>query len=165
MYIPLTIHSAYSLQESLAMPAELVQAALADGLPALGLADHRLLTGSIGFVQACHKGGIQPLLGLEIDLESGSLALLAMSLSGWSSLCTLSSALALRSDTASACPFDLLASNSRDLITITSDQGDPTGQRVSPLKDIFPDCLYLDVRVADGDGFTISEANTENANW
>jgi DNA polymerase III alpha subunit len=75
MYIPLTTHSAYSLQEGLAMPAELVQAALADGLPAIGLTDHRLLTGSVEFVLACRKAGIQPILGLEIDLESGPLAL------------------------------------------------------------------------------------------
>ena len=98
MYIPLTTHSAYSIQEGLALPGELVQAAQADELPALGLTDHLLLTGSVEFVLACRKAGIQPLLGLEIDLESGPLALLAMNLSGWSSLCALSSALALRSD-------------------------------------------------------------------
>jgi DNA-directed DNA polymerase III PolC len=143
MYIPLTTHSAYSLQEGLALPAELVQAAQADGLPALGLTDHRLLTGSVEFVQACHNAGLQPLLGLEIDLESGPLALLAMSLPGWSSLCALSSALALRPDQPAACPLDLLAANSRDLIAIIGDQGDPTGRRIRPLKDIFPSRLYL----------------------
>jgi DNA polymerase-3 subunit alpha len=143
MYIHLTTHSAYSLQEGLALPAELVQAVQADGLPALGLTDHRLLTGSVEFVQACRRAGIQPLLGLEIDLESGPLALLAMSQGGWSSLCALSSALALRPDPAGTCPLDLLAINSRDLIAITGNQGDYTGQRIRPLKDIFPGRLYL----------------------
>jgi DNA polymerase III subunit alpha len=143
MYIPLTTHSAYSLQEGLMMPAELVQAALADGLPAIGLTDHRLLTGSVEFVLACRKVGIQPILGLEIDLENGPLALLAMSLPGWSSLCGLSSALSLRSEPETACPLDLLAATSRDLIAITGDQGDPSGQRIWPLKDIFPNRLFL----------------------
>jgi DNA-directed DNA polymerase III PolC len=143
MYIPLTTHSAYSLQEGLALPAELVKAAQADGLPAMGLTDHRLLTGSVEFVQACRKAGLQPLLGLEIDLESGPLALLAMSMNGWSSLCALSSTLALHPDPAAACSLDLLAANSRDLIAITDEQGDPTGRRVRPLKDIFPGRLYL----------------------
>jgi len=143
MYIPLTTHSAYSLQEGLALPDELVQAAQADGLPALGLTDHRLLTGSVEFVQACRKAGLQPLLGLEIDLESGPLALLAMSLAGWSSLCALSSALALRPDPPAACPLDLLAANSRDLIAITGDQGDTSGKRVHLLKECFPGRLYL----------------------
>jgi DNA polymerase III alpha subunit len=35
MYIHLTTHSAYSLQEGLALPVELAQAAQADGMPAL----------------------------------------------------------------------------------------------------------------------------------
>ena len=125
------------------MPTELVQAALAEGLPAIGLTDHRLLTGSVEFVQACRKAEIQPLLGLEVDLESGPLALLAMSLSGWSSLCALSSALALRTNPELACPYELLASNSRDLIAITGNQSDPTGERVQALKDIFPNRLYI----------------------
>ena len=143
MYIPLTTHSAYSLQEGLALPAELVQAALVDGLPAIGLTDHRLLTGSVEFVLACRKAGIQPILGLEIDLDSGPLALLAMNLSGWSTLCALSSALSLRNDPELACPLDVLEANSRDLIAITGDQGDRTGGRILPLKDIFPDRLFL----------------------
>jgi DNA polymerase III alpha subunit len=36
MYIHLTTHSAYSLQDGLALPSELVQAAQAEGMPALG---------------------------------------------------------------------------------------------------------------------------------
>ena len=67
-------------------------------MPALGLTDHRLLTGTVEFVHACKEAGIQPILGLEIDLETGKLALLATSMEGWSNLCRLSSALALRDD-------------------------------------------------------------------
>jgi DNA polymerase-3 subunit alpha len=143
IYIHLTAHSAYSLQEGLALPAELAQAAQADGMPALGLTDHRLLSGSVEFVMACQKAGIQPLLGLEIDLESGPLALLAMSLSGWSNLCALSSTLALHLEPERSCPLDLLAAHSQDLIALSGDQGDSTGRRLGPLRDIFPGCLYL----------------------
>ena len=143
MYIHLTTHSAYSLQEGLALPAELAQAAQADGMPALGLTDHRLLTGSVEFVIACQKAGVQPLLGLEIDLESGLLALLATSLVGWSNLCALSSALALRTEAESACPLDRLASCSMDLIALIADQGDPSGQRLAALREMFPGRLYL----------------------
>jgi DNA-directed DNA polymerase III PolC len=143
MYIPLITHSAYSLQEGLLLPEELVQAAQADGLPALGLTDHRLLTGTVEFVQACRKAGLQPVLGLEIDLDGGPLALLAMSLAGWSSLCALSSSLALRSDPTAVCPLDLLAAHSTDLIAITGEQGDSTGRKVRPLMDAFPGRLYL----------------------
>ncbi len=162
MYIPLTTHSAYSLQEGLALPDELVHSAQADGLPALGLTDHRLLTGSVEFVLACRKAGIQPILGLEIDLEPGGsvpsaryptgskparqiipLALLAMSLTGWSSLCALSSSLALRPDPATVCSLDVLAANSKDLIAIVGTPGDPNDPRLRMLMDIFPGRLYL----------------------
>ena len=146
MYIHLTTHSAYSLQEGLALPAELVQAAQSEGMPALGLTDHRLLSGSVEFVLACQKAGIQPLLGLEIDLESGPLALLAMSLSGWSNLCAMSSALALHPDPERPCPLDLLSAHSQDLIAISGDQGDSTGQRLGPIRDIFPGRLYLSLQ-------------------
>jgi DNA polymerase III subunit alpha len=152
MYLHLTTHSAYSLQEGLALPAELVQAAQAEGMPALGLTDHRLLSGAVEFVMACKQSGIQPLLGLEIDLGSGPLALLAMSLSGWSNLCALSSALALHPEPERSCPLDLLAAHSQDLIAlpapvpqaqVSGDQGDSTGRRLGPLRDIFPGRLYL----------------------
>ena len=53
MYIHLTTHSAFSLQEGLLTPTELVQAAQANGMTALGLTDHNLLTGTIEFVTAC----------------------------------------------------------------------------------------------------------------
>ena len=62
MYIHLTSHSAYSLQEGLPLPAELAEAARANGMPALGLTDHRILTGAIEFVHACQQAGIQPVL-------------------------------------------------------------------------------------------------------
>jgi DNA-directed DNA polymerase III PolC len=143
MFLHLTTHSAYSLQEGLALPAELAQAAQADGMPALGLTDHRLLSGSVEFVIACQKARVQPLLGLEIDLESGPLSLLATSLAGWSNLCGLSSALALREQPEVACPLELLASHSMDLIALIADQGDPSGRRLDPLREIFPGRLYL----------------------
>ena len=74
MYLHLTTHSAYSLQEGLAQPADLARAAAEAGMPALGLTDHRLLSGSVEFVTACKTAGVQPVLGLEIDLEPGDFA-------------------------------------------------------------------------------------------
>ena len=54
-------------------PAALVLAAQASGMSAIGLTDHNLLTGTIEFVTACKEAGIQPVIGLEIDLEDGPL--------------------------------------------------------------------------------------------
>ena len=96
MYAHLTTHSAFSLQEGLTTPSDLLQAALTNGMSALGLTDHNLLTGAIEFYTACKKNGIQPVIGVEIDLDLGPLSLLSTSLEGWSNLCRLSSMLALR---------------------------------------------------------------------
>jgi len=93
MYLHLTIHSAFSLQEGLATPTELVQAAQENGMTALGLTNHNLLTGMIEFVTASKAAGVQPILGLEINLNDGPLTVLATSLEGWSCLCRLSSAI------------------------------------------------------------------------
>ena len=131
MFVHLTTHSAYSLQEGLLSPFELVQAAQAQGMPALGLTDHRLLTGSVEFVHACKEARVQPILGLEIDLETGKLALLATSLEGWSNLCRVSSALALRDDPDSACSLDFLEPYAKDLIALTNTQRDDSGQRLA----------------------------------
>lgn len=123
-------------------PIDLARAAQANGMHALGLTDHRLLTGAIEFVIACKELGIQPILGLEIDLENGPdtrpIHLLATSYEGWSNLCRLSSALALRDEPESHCPIDLLESHSKDLIALTSDPG--------KLMEIFPDRLYAALR-------------------
>ena len=143
MFFHLTTHSAYSPQEGLLSPSELVQTAHSKGMLALGLTDHRLLTGAVEFVNACKDAGIQPILGLEIDLEPGKVALLATSMEGWSNLCRLSSALALRNDPEATCPLDLLEPYSTDLIALSDTQGDNSGQRLGQIKDIFGNRLYL----------------------
>ena len=148
MFIHLTAHSAYSLQESLIHPSELAQAAADHGMQAVGLTDHLLLTGTVEFVHACQDAGIQPILGLEIDLESGPqdssrLALLATNLDGWSNLCRISSTLALREHPASACSLDFLAPFSNGLLALGNPQGDLTDQGLLDLKDIYGDRLYL----------------------
>jgi DNA-directed DNA polymerase III PolC len=159
-FIHLTTHSAYSLGEGLLLPAELAQAAAAEGMPALGLTDHRMLTGAVAFVAACREAGIQPLLGLEVDLETGPLALLATSMEGWSNLCRLSSALALGPDPEADCPLELLAKFSPDLIAISGDHGDPSGRRLARLKESFPDRLY--VALDDlGDAVRLSDLATK----
>ena len=57
-----------------------MQAAQANGMPAIGLTDHNLLTGVIEFVTACKSTGVQPIIGLEIRLIDSPLSLLVISL-------------------------------------------------------------------------------------
>lgn len=141
MHVHLTAHSAYSLQEGLATPSELVHAAREAGMNALGLTDHRLLTGAIEFVSACKQEGIQPIIGLEIDLDSGPLHLMATNMIGWSNLCRLSSALALQADLEKPCSLDLLSNHAEGLIALSSDP--------EPIVSIFPSRLYAILRTSD----------------
>ena len=161
MALYLATHSAYSLLEGLALPSELVQAAAGYGMPALGLADHRLLSGAIEFASACKQAGIQAILGLEIDLawnahpaepapRSNRLVLLAINLEGWTSLCRLSSALQLRephegggAGAEAPCSLDLLAGSTHGLLAISSPQDDPSGGRLERLSELFPGRLYV----------------------
>lgn len=119
-------------------PTDLVQAAQACGMPALGLTDHHLLTGAIEFVKACQEADIQPIIGLEIDLEQGPLQLLATSVEGWSNLCRLSSALALRENPDLPCSLEMLFTYSKDLIALSDN---PDG-----LREGFEDRLYVALR-------------------
>ncbi|HKI55014.1 MAG TPA: PHP domain-containing protein, partial [Anaerolineales bacterium] len=135
MFVHLTTHSAYSLQEGLLTPSELVQAATANGMPAIGLTDHRLLTGTIEFVTACRDVGLQPIIGLEIDLASGPLHLLATNLAGWSNVCRLSSALTLMDQPDGPCSLHTLAEYSDGLIALSN--------QPQPLIDIFNGRLYV----------------------
>ncbi|MCL4273138.1 MAG: DNA polymerase III subunit alpha [Anaerolineales bacterium] len=138
MYVHLTTHSAFSLQEGLMTPTDLVLAAKACGMSALGLTDHHLLTGTIEFVKACKDAGIQPVIGLEIDLEQGPLQLLATSTEGWSNLCRLSSVLALRDHPDAHCSLETLFQYSKDIIALCEN---PQG-----LQDGFEDRLYVPLR-------------------
>src|SRR5512140_1333247 len=104
--IHLRAHSCYSFLEALPTPGQLAQAGRDTGMPALALTDHLSLAGAVEFYLDCQQVGIQPLLGLEIDLElpaqltglsgsssRGKLALLACDMAGWGSLCSLASQL------------------------------------------------------------------------
>ena len=86
------------------MPAELAHAAAVQGMPAIALTDHNGLSGAIEFYDDCQALGVHPVLGLELDVAipaehlpaavtgtSGVLVFLATQLSGWGSLCRLSS--------------------------------------------------------------------------
>ena len=139
MYTHLTAHSSYSLQEGLLSPSDLVEAAQARGMQALGLTDHYLLTGAVEFVNACKNVDIQPVIGLEIDLKDGPLHLFAMSVEGWSNLCRLSSAIALRDEPDLICTLQMLAAYSADLLALGS-------HSLEELKPIFQDRLYVSLQ-------------------
>lgn len=146
MLCHLTAHSCYSLLEAIASPRELVEEAARHEMPVLGLTDHLLLTGAVEFYLACKKAGIQPVLGLEVELgwgrEQHRIALLAGGPDGWANLCRVSSYTQVQGE---GRPVNLavLAANAKDIIVLVDDIGDPAGDRLSQLAEIFRDHLYV----------------------
>lgn len=170
MFTHLRTHSYYSFLEGLASPAELAQAAAADGLESLALTDHNYLTGAVEFSEACREAGIRPILGLEIAVTPaenihlrrhppGRLAFLAIDMQGWANLCRLSSTVlaGTQPDGPAALTPDQLARHSAGLICLTGGSrgllADLTrdgrlSQATDYLKglgEIFPDRLYVEL--------------------
>jgi DNA-directed DNA polymerase III PolC len=180
MFNHLHTHSYYSLLAGVASPAQLATAAAQAGMRALALTDLGLLTGAIEFYDACRSAGVQPILGLEIAVaappelpaESGNLVLLAMDLTGWRSLCHLSSAVQAESDQQGlrALSFERLAQNNAGLLCLTGGAGGLVTEWVrrqqeklareflKRLEEIFPGRMYIEFNLqSDADRLPVFE--------
>lgn len=67
-FVHLRSHSAYSLLKGAIKIPKLIALAKADGMPALGLADHDNLFGSLEFSEYAVKEGVQPIVGMTLSL-------------------------------------------------------------------------------------------------
>jgi DNA polymerase-3 subunit alpha len=105
-WIPLNVHSQYSILDSTASVTALAEKAKSYGIPALALTDQGNLYGAVEFYKACKAVGIKPILGCELWLAPTSrfekkrllgvpngfpLILLAKDRLGYQNLCKLSS--------------------------------------------------------------------------
>ncbi|MEY3615418.1 MAG: polymerase alpha subunit, partial [Actinomycetota bacterium] len=61
----LHVHTEFSMLDGAARVDELVERAISDGQPAIGITDHGNMYGVLEFYQACHRGGINPIIGTE----------------------------------------------------------------------------------------------------
>ncbi len=96
-FVHLHVHSNFSFKDATPHPAELIKAAAFYEMPAVALTDHATLAGAIRFYRAAEGSGVLPIIGTELQLDSGHhLTLLAQNLSGYSSLCRLLSQLHLQ---------------------------------------------------------------------
>jgi len=105
-WIPLRVHSQYSILDATASPKKLAKKAASFGMPSVALTDHGNLFGAVDFYQACRSEGVKPIIGCEFyeapasrtlkkkigDQRNGySLVLLAKNQKGYQNLCKLSS--------------------------------------------------------------------------
>ena len=107
MYVPLHVHSEYSLLDGAIRLDALARRCAELGLPACALTDHGNLHGAMEFHDACAARGVKPILGCEFYVAPGSrfdrqsrhglpeaghhLVLLARDEEGWRNLMRLSS--------------------------------------------------------------------------
>lgn len=171
----LRVHSTYSFLGSTATVEDLVSRAAAAGFTRLALTDSNALYGAVAFSKACEQAGIQPILGMVVDVNSqgvvsvegleepGQLVMLATGLEGYRSLCRLTTLLQAsperESRIARGLGWDDLRSNTTGLICLTGGRkgwieryvrsGDQklAHQIVGRLADVFSDGLYLSVEL------------------
>lgn len=146
MIFHLNAHSNFSLLEGLPTPQELAEEAARQEMPALALTDHRMLSGAVDFYLACKKAGIQPILGLEVELQWSQsinrVVLLAEDMRGWANLCRISSAVNLRGEGQPA-DLALMSEHAQGLIVFSGDGGDPEGGLLRALRELFAHRLYV----------------------
>lgn len=105
-WIPLNVHSQYSILDSTASVTALAEKAKAFGIPSLAITDQGNLYGAVDFYKACKAVGIKPILGCKLWLAPQSrlekkkipgspnghpIILLAKNANGYRNLCKLSS--------------------------------------------------------------------------
>jgi DNA polymerase-3 subunit alpha len=89
-YIPLRVHSQWSLLAGVPSIAEIVAQAQQLNLSTLALTDTNALYGALEFIQRCRAAQMQPLLGVDFTFETQhSLTLLAQNMLGYGNLCRL----------------------------------------------------------------------------
>ncbi|HWA00852.1 MAG TPA: DNA polymerase III subunit alpha [Caulobacterales bacterium] len=96
-FIHLRARSAYSLLQSALHVSDLARLAVKHEMPALALTDSNNLFGALEFSDYFAAKGVQPIVGLALDLRGeggveGAIALLAQSAEGYANLMRLSSA-------------------------------------------------------------------------
>lgn len=105
-WVPLHVHSQYSILDATASIEEITKSAAEFGMTACALTDHGNLFGAVEFYKACKELKLKPIIGCEIYVAPGSriekkkesgnrasyhLTLLAKNNAGYKNLCKLSS--------------------------------------------------------------------------
>ncbi len=89
-FIPLRLHSHWSLLDGVPSLEDIVACASERHLPAIALTDANTLYGAVEFVGRCQAVNLQPILGVDFTFERDhSLILLARDLRGYGQLCRL----------------------------------------------------------------------------
>ncbi len=72
-FVPLHLHSEYSLLDGASQLPNLIAQVVEMGLPGLALTDHGVMYGSLELIKLCKEQGIKPIVGNEMYVIHGSL--------------------------------------------------------------------------------------------
>ncbi|MFM7469144.1 MAG: DNA polymerase III subunit alpha [Vampirovibrionales bacterium] len=170
-FVPLHLHSHYTLLEGTSRVSELLKMSHQAGCPAMALTDHGVMYGSVEMVSTAEKYGMKPIIGCELSIVEGDytdkrtrqttyrLVLLAQTDEGYKNLVKLSSIGNLEGFYyRPRINWDLLMQHSDGLIALTGDLTGPIAhhvlrgqqqaaeERLVWLKALFGDRLYLEIQ-------------------
>jgi error-prone DNA polymerase len=130
LYCELHAHSAFSFLEGAAEPETLAEEARQLGLPAVALVDRAGVYGLPRFAKACQEQGVEAIAGAEVILQDGCrLPLLVETAEGWSNLCQLLTAGALRGPKGKpATSWEQVAAHASGLLALTGWENGPLVQ-------------------------------------
>ncbi|MBE9034233.1 DNA polymerase III subunit alpha [aff. Roholtiella sp. LEGE 12411] len=72
-FVPLHIHSDYSLLDGASQLPELVERAIALGMKAIALTDHGVMYGAIELIKICRSQNVKPIIGNEMYIINGDI--------------------------------------------------------------------------------------------
>src|SRR5574344_600547 len=72
-YVPLHLHSEYSLLDGAIRIKDLINFAKANDMPAVALTDHGVMYGDMELYTTAKEAGVKPLLGCEFYVHDGEL--------------------------------------------------------------------------------------------
>lgn len=144
----LHVHSHYSLLAALPKLPDLIEEAKRQGHTALALTDLGNLYGAIEFIKECKKAEIHPIIGVDVELDSGArLVLLAENNEGYKNLLTIITNANFGTDEGKPkVTLDMLRASHEGVIALARS----TSHDVAALKTIFGDRnLYVDVAMRE----------------
>jgi DNA polymerase-3 subunit alpha len=72
-YVPLHVHSEYSLLDGAIRTSELCKYAKENNMEAIAITDHGAMYGSIEFYRTAKDTGVKPIVGCEVYVYNGEL--------------------------------------------------------------------------------------------
>lgn len=170
-FVPLHVHTHYSILDSATKVDDLIAVALKHQFPAIAVTDHGVMHGAIELYQKAKAAGIKPIIGCELYMVDGDptdrvtkrpyhhLVLLAKNMTGYKNLVKLVTKGHLEGFYYKPrVSWEQLAAHAEGLIALTSDLSGPIGhavmrntpqeaeERAKWLKNVFGEDVYLELQ-------------------